>query len=393
MIKTLLLSILILTFLGCKKGDNVELDLEIDEKIENKGELIKLDTTLKSLSIEYKYILSANQNSSYNYAYPEITFLGENNLMIVAKSSATNIEDFAKADLIKMVSKDDGRTWKEEGYTSTKFPDAINSSMPSIVRINQTKLLLIYSVKYSLTRIDLFSEESEDNGKTWSPPRIIYGINQGYQIVNNSRVILHNGRIILPVSIPIGGDLNNYLIRQGNLMTYYYFSDDSGKTWTKSKALKSDKVDLLEPGIVSFDNNSLLMNIRTDIGKVLFVRSENYGSSWHFEESNIHSPSAPQTIKRIPKTDTLLMVWNDNVKNPNIHGGNRSPLSLAISTNNGYNWHKITEIEPFNNFTKDHGYAAIEFDKDFVYIAYNERRNDNSSFAIKLAKFKRANLN
>lgn len=383
---------LTLVFFGCKKTAKVKLDLDIDQNLENRGEVIKLDTTLKSLKVGYKYILLANKNSSYNYAYPEITVLGQNNLMMVAKSSAANIEDFTQADLIKMVSKDDGKTWQEEGYTSTKFPNAINSSMPSIVRISKSKLVLIYFVKYSNKRIDLMIEESLDNGVTWSDPKIIYKEDQGYQIINNSRAVFHNGRIILPVCIPVDGNMSNYLKEQGSLMVFNYYSDDEGKTWTKSRVIRNEKRDLLEPGIVAVGENELLMNIRTDVGKVLFVRSENNGSTWHFEESNFHSPSSPQTIKRIPKTDTLLMVWNDNVKNVNVHGGNRSPLSLAISTNRGYNWHKIYEIEPFNGFSKDHGYVAIEFDDEFVFIAYNERRNDNTSFAIKLARFKRSDL-
>jgi len=373
---------------SCNKKNSLELDLEYVSNIPNDGLKITIKEGLKDIKVERTYLLTEGQYKGYNYAYPEIIKLNDTSLMMVAKSSVANIQDFANADLIKLLSFDKGKTWKEGNYTSTPFPGAINSSMPSILRIDKNKLVLIYLVKYSDNRIDLKIENSDDNGKTWSVPSTIYGENQGYQIINNSRAILVGKTIYLPVCIPDGGTMNSYLKGATSLAVFYYYSEDYGKSWKKSKAIKSPIYDLLEPGLTSINNKELLYNIRTDKGKVLFARSFDLGQTWRLEESNINSPSSPQTIKRIPGTDKLIMVWNDSQLNVATHGGNRSPLSLATSSDGGRSWTKLLNLEPFNNYVKDYAYVAIEFDDEYAYFAYNERDNKKSSFAIKMSKIK-----
>lgn len=388
----LLLFFISFMFDSCDKKVSPEIELEYDANVPNDGLKINIKDGLKEIKVEKTYLLTEGQYRGYNYAYPEIIKLNDTSLMMVAKSSVANIQDFANADLIKLLSFDKGKTWREGNYTSTPFPGAINSSMPSILRINENKLLLIYLVKYNDDRIDLKVEDSEDNGRTWSAPRTIFGENQGYQIINNSRAILAGKTIFLPVCIPDGGTIKSYLKGQTSLSIFYYYSEDFGKSWKKSKAIRSSQYDLLEPGLIFNGNKELLYNIRTDKGKVLFARSFDFGKNWRFEESNINSPSSPQTIKRIPGTDKLIMVWNDSQFNVSTHGGNRSPLSLASSSDGGRNWTKLLNLEPFNNYVKDYAYVAIEFDNEYAYFAYNERDNKTSSFAIKMSKIKLSSL-
>lgn len=388
--KVLYLSLCVILFFSCKKEEKIDIGLEYYENMVSNDHAISLVEAVKPIYIEKSYIIDARNNIN-NYAYPEYVRIDDNNLMMIVKSSIANIEDSAKADLIKLYSKDSGLTWRTSDYLSKIFPNSINSSMPSVVRLGKNHLLLIYSVKFNSSRIDIYSEESFNNGTTWSEPKIVFGDNQGYQILNNSRAILHGNRIIIPISIPQNGSWNSYLTKKGAIVVFYYYSDDKGKTWNKSKALSSE-VDLLEPGIVSLSNNEMLMNIRTDYGRVLFARTTNNGNTWTFEKSNIKSPSSPQSIKRIPNTDSLLMVWNDTEFNASTHGGNRVPLSIAVSTDKGYSWKKIADVEPFNGYTIDYAYATFTFDSKFIYIIYNERQNSTSSFAIKLAKIKRGDL-
>ncbi len=377
---------------SCDKKDSSVMDLKYEENIPNDGLKVNILNDVRDINVESSYLLTEGQYKGYNYAYPEIIKLNDTSLMMVAKASVSNIQDFANADLIKLLSFDKGRTWKEGNYTSTLFPGALNTSMPSILRIDKNKLILIYLVKYSDSRIDLKIENSEDNGKTWGLPKTIYGENQGYQIINNSRAILLGKTIYLPVCMPDGGSMKSYLQGKPSLYIFYYYSDDFGKTWKKSKAIKSPTYDLLEPGLTPITSKELLYNIRTDKGKVLFARSLDLGQTWRMEESNINSPSSPQTIKKIPGTDKLIMVWNDSQLNVATHGGNRSPLSLATSSDGGRTWTKLLNIETSNNYAKDYAYVAIEFDNEYVYLAYNERNNKTSSFAIKMSKIKLSSL-
>src|SRR5690606_14354191 len=148
--------------------------------------------------------------------------------------------------------------------------------------------------------------------------------------------------------------------------SFYYYSDDKGKTWRKS-SIVSNRMALFEPGITALSDNELLMNIRTNLGTVLFARSHDQGARWAFEGSNIKSPSSPQKVARIPGTDSLLMVWNYTDYIAHQHGANRSPLSLAVSTDKGYNWKRMVDLETSPGYINDYAYPAILIEKDHIF--------------------------
>ncbi len=368
----IILNLLILQ-IGCKKD---QINLEVDKKLENLGKVITIRNGIYDVKLEKGYLQPDNSKLTDNFAYTDLINVQDSTLMLVTMSSPKNIEDFSSGSIIKYTSYNNGKTWKKEGDISSDFPGSINLSMPSILNYEGGHLILVYLVKYNLQKIDLVMEESFDGGKTWSEARLIHLPNQGYQMINNSRLMKIGNRLVLPVCVSF----------KGRIVSFFYFSDDKGQTWNKSGAIGDKNIDFLEPGIVSTGGNELLMNIRTNLGGIIFARSFNGGVNWHIEESNFNSPSSPQTIRQIPGTNKLLMVWNNNNVRVDVHGGNRSPLSLAISDDKGKSWTMVCDIEPFNQFVRDHAYPVISFDKKFVYIVYNERNNYTSSFSVKIAR-------
>jgi hypothetical protein len=83
---------------------------------------------------------------------------------------------------------------------------------------------------------------------------------------------------------------------------------------------------------------------------------------------NLVSPSSPQTIKRIPKTDDLLILWN-NTQRPR-----RVPLTAAISRNEGETWENLKDVE--SDPTYQYAYPSITFIGDealTTYYLYDER--------------------
>src|SRR5690606_19537646 len=125
----------------------------------------------------------------------------------------------------------------------------------------------------------------------------------------------------------------------------------------KSSTLSFPGLALLEPGIEYVGDNELLMNIRLNIGGILFARSKDFGNSWKFEVSNFQSPSSPQKIMRINGTNRLIMLWNNNNIDVWKHWGNRNPLSLALSNDGGRTWEFISHIE--DNKGYDYSYPSI----------------------------------
>ena len=80
----------------------------------------------------------------------------------------------------------------------------------------------------------------------------------------------------------------------------------------------------------------------------------------------------PQTIKRLPESRRLVMLYNDRgalgFGEPGF--SNRTPLSVAVSDDEGLSWKKHTAIEPSeaNNYC----YYSLLFFGDRFLISYYE---------------------
>ena len=113
-----------------------------------------------------------------------------------------------------------------------------------------------------------------------------------------------------------------------------------------------------------------MMFIRTDSGFQHLSYSNDRGMTWsHIEPSTIHSPVSPASIARIPSTGDLLLVWNNNkVKEEGWHGGARTPLTIAVSKDEGRTWHHIKNIE--SDPDGWYCYSAIHFTKKEVLLGY-----------------------
>lgn len=374
----------LLVFFGCKKKENVIIDV-ISPDVSSR--LIKLEGQSSiSIAKSNKFYLYNSKKPNENFAYADIISL-DTKLFIISQHSENNIQDHHKGYLTIAESSDEGKTWSNFRPLVTGFEDAINVSAPSFLKISEKHIFIFYLVKYSNSRIDIYSQESFDGCITWTNPKVVSNTNVGYQILNNARIQYIDNKIIIPLSFPQSGNISNYTLDNNELKVFYYYSTDLGKTWNKSKAL-SNNMNLLEPGIISLSNAAeWLMNIRTDKGKILFARTKDRGMTWKFEESNIKSPSSPQTLLYDIDRKAIFMVWNHTDKNVAIHGGNRSPLTIGISYDNGYTWEKVTDIESENNLY-DYAYFSLKKMNEKIYLVYNERDNKTGKFKVKVCWFK-----
>lgn len=144
-----------------------------------------------------------------------------------------------------------------------------------------------------------------------------------------------------------------------------FYSDDDGRTWYRSQG----EVSLMpnstaeEPGIIELRDGRIMMWMRTSLGHVYRAYSSDGGETWSKAESmGIVSPQSPQSIKRIPNTGDLLMVWN------NTSGPRRVPLTAAVSRDEGESWENIQDLETDEKQT--YAYTCITFMKDEVFLTY-----------------------
>ena len=260
-------------------------------------------------------------------------------------------DDNDAATIAGRFSSDGGRTWSTTDVPIVAREGDMNVMSVSLLRLRDGRIALFYARKNSISDCRPYLRYSTDEARTWSDP-ILTVPDDGYFVLNNDRVIqLRNGRLLVPVALH--PTINGQFGSRGISMTYY--SDDAGKTWRRSRntleAPTATRAGLQEPGVVELKDGSVLMFMRTQLGSQYLSRSRDGGESWSAPEpSHIASPLSPASIKRIPRTGDLLMVWNDHsgidpsFRSSETSGGKRTPLSVAISKDEGATWTHVHNL-------------------------------------------------
>jgi sialidase-1 len=290
----------------------------------------------------------------------------DGNILFIYTHFTGGSGDHSQAFLAGRSSQDHGIHWTTKDKIILPNEATMNIMSVSLLRLKNGDIALFYLRKNSDSDCIPVKRISKDEGLTWSAP--LECINQiGYFVMNNDRVIqLSNGRILLPVSLH--KTPTTEWSNCGSIICYY--SNDSGQTWHHSHTVPNPKnIVLQEPGIVELKDKSLLMLCRTNSGFQYISHSNDMGENWTpVEPSKIVSPMSPASIERIPSTGDLLLIWNNNYEPAKGNGGNRTPLNIAISKDEGKTWENVKTLE--NNPDGWYCYTAIEFLENSVLLAY-----------------------
>lgn len=261
-------------------------------------------------------------------------------------------------------SDDGGQTWDKESRVILKNEYGEGTIMcPGFIPVKEG-IALTYSHKKSDSYLISMMHTSYDDGESWEKPTVCQKDTGYYPVLNQGVIRLKSGRLLMPVALhktPQDSVFNWW----GKIFCYY--SDDEGQSWTANKKLvpNPDHVLLQEPRLIELQNGNIAMYMRTDVRKQYISVSKDQGETWsEVAPSNINSPRSPMSVKRIPSTGDLLLVWNNN-KTKEI----RTPLNIAISKDEGKTWEKVKTLEddPEGRFC----YTSIFFIDDYVLIAYN----------------------
>ncbi len=287
--------------------------------------------------------------------------------------------DHDSAIIAARFSSDGGQSWTPDDVTLVANEGAMNVMSVSLLRLGDGRIALFYLRKNSVFDCKPFLRVSSDEGAHWSEPvQCVFG--EGYWVLNNDRVVeLASGRLLMPLA--------RHLPRDGNYnprgMAQVCYSDDHGLTWRSGKSVlecpTASPAGLQEPGVVALKDGRILMFIRTRLGRQYRSYSKDQGDTWSPPEpSPLISPLAPASIKRIPSTGDLLAVWNDHSAvpeewrardaGPDERGGRRTPLTLAISRDEGRTWTNKRDLlaSPDGWYC----YTAIHFVADHVLLGF-----------------------
>lgn len=254
------------------------------------------------------------------------------------------------AVLASRESSDGGRTWTKESVPVVTNACGQNVMSVSLLRLPDDSIALFYLQKESPADCRPVMRLSTDEARTWGPAVACIGeTEKSYYVLNNSRVRrLSSGRLVLPLAMhertESGSDMSGKIV--------CYLSDDSGRTWRRSRMAPfptfdadGKRVVTQEPGVVELKDGRILLYARTNRGRQWFYYSSDGCETWtKGEPGSLWGPRSPATITRLKNGD-LLAIWNDHeFRQDRLKQGvawasyPRTPLTLAISRDEGRTW-------------------------------------------------------
>lgn len=282
--------------------------------------------------------------------------------------------DHDAADLVSRLSEDGGRTWSGEDRLVVSNAGGMNVMSVSLERLRDGRIALFYLEKNSLVDCRPVVRFSSDEAASWSEPvRMIPDEEIGYYVMNNDRVVqLADGRLLAPLALHHrpGQEKADW---NGEVGVYY--SDDGGTSWRRSASWQKGhdssgkRIATQEPGLVALKDGRVLMYLRTGAGELYQSHSSDRGVTWSDPvPMGLASPQSPATIERHPGNGALVLVWNDHSDRPLADRKLRTPLSLAVSRDEGGTWSESLVLEPDPRGW--YCYTAMEFTDEALLLAY-----------------------
>jgi sialidase-1 len=228
---------------------------------------------------------------------------------------------------------------------------------------------------HDLHKIAFF--KSDDEGQTWSPPVLLSNHDKVYN-AGDKCLTLSDGRLIVPAYSmirPEPGNTNPKEVRRHGRTfgqaeacslsySYVFYSDDEGQTWSRGESEVfvplqkglGGNYSMGEPAVVELNDGRLLMFGRTNLGRIYRSYSDDRGDKWSIPTpTDLTLIPSPCSLKRIPGTGDLLVIWNQTSPWEAINGFYRHRLTCAISRDEGDTWENhrnlislddTTSIEP-----------------------------------------------
>jgi len=258
-------------------------------------------------------------------------------------------EDHATAHICAVCSADEGESWSAPRVLIEKPEDAQNLMSPSLLRLPDGGLGMIYARKDvqedgGVSCMPVFVR-SDDEGESFSDG-ILCGMPLGYYCgINDGALVTKDGKILMPLSyhgerydalhkmnpkpVPHAGDIR------------IACSDDGGKSWYPHPHVfvspYGDDCGLAEPGLFEHKNGDLWMWCRTAYGHQYDSLSTDGGESWSPVAVNVRfpTPDAPMRVKRVG--DAVAAVYNPiafcalSEKRELWKSPKRTPIVLSVS--------------------------------------------------------------
>ncbi len=257
----------------------------------------------------------------------------------------------------------------------------------------ENRLLLFYKEGRKISDWRTYVMSSEDNGATWSiPQELIQGdVSGGRGPVRNKLICLKDGRILAGAST-----------ERGIWTAFADISDDNGLSWHKSSAVAIAGLNyrigektaesniavsrqsfygrgVIQPSLWQSVSGRVHMLLRSSEGYIYRSDSVDRGESW-CAAYPLALPNNNSGLDVVLAADSnLYLVCNPVAAN----WGQRSPLSLFKSVDNGSSWKKILDLE---TDLGEFSYPAIIAQGDNLLITYTYKRQNIACVKLALSE-------
>jgi predicted neuraminidase len=260
------------------------------------------------------------------------------------------------------IARFDGKRWSDPERLA-KINETPHWN-PVLFRDETGLIHLYFKIGKEIPYWQTYTMQSKD-GETWTEPReLVPGDKGGRGPVRSKPIILSDGTWLAPSST-----------EQGAWKAFVDRSTDGGKTWTRSEDFDQEVNDLpgkgcIQPTLWESSPGNVHALLRTTAGKVWRTDSTDGGKTWSpLYETNL--PNNNSGIDALLLEDgRLLLVYNPVGQN----WGDRTPLDLAVSTDNGKTWTTIAHLENDADPESEFSYPAIVRAKDGIIITYTYQR-------------------
>ncbi len=241
---------------------------------------------------------------------------------------------------------------------------------PVLFKLNDGRIALYFKYGKSISIVwKTFVTYSSDNGETWTTPvELVEGdVSGGRGPVKNKPIYLADGTLIAPAS---------HEPTRETWATFCDLSKDNGATWEMSSyvpaGIGEELIPLIQPTLWQDDEGIVHMLIRSAKEKVFRSDSSDGGKTWcKAYDTGLLNPNSG--IDLVRDGDSIYLVYNPTPKN----WGDRTPLLLAVSEDNGDTWKDILtfeEVEVGREEDVEYSYPAITAHNGKLHITYTYNR-------------------
>ncbi len=243
---------------------------------------------------------------------------------------------------------------------------------PVLFRDRDGNIYLFFKVGVDVIVWETWYMKSGDGGKTWTEPvELAPGDIGGRGPVKNKPIILSDGTWLAPASTEHGKDFEG----RHKWLPFADISTDQGKTWQRTDDWAMTSEDLkgigaIQPTFWESSPGHVHALMRTSMGRVWRADSTDYGKTWG-EVYRTALPNNNSGLDVLMLDDgRLLLVFNPVPMN----WGPRTPLDLAVSTDNGHTWRVIAHLEDDPDKDSEYSYPAIVETDGGVAVTYTWQR-------------------